>query len=140
MEKITEKKLQGLLNKPWKYGMRVVVITGYDVSEERQRVFIHTNEKENHFDRPFDSIGDFVKQLVPAEKKETQSDIMVMSATNVSTQLKGILLDNIQKVQENKEYIPQATTICNNVNSLINLTKLELSYITAAKKFKEAES
>jgi len=65
---------------------------------------------------------------------------MVMGATNVSSQLKGMLLDNNSKVMENKDYIPQATTICNNVNSLINLTKLELSYITAAKKLKEAEN
>ena len=85
MEKTIEKKLQSLLNKQWNYGMRIIVITGYDVNEKRQRVFIHTNEKENHFDRPFESVTTFIKELLPVERKESQSELMVMGATNVSS-------------------------------------------------------
>ena len=43
-----------------------------------------------------------------------------------STDLSEILLDTIQKVQKNKEYINQANAICNVVSQMINIKKLEI--------------
>ena len=139
MDKTIEKKLQSMLNKNWQYGMHVITFKGYDVNEEKERVYLHTNERDNHWDRPFDGVSDFLKQFKPvdAEGNRKQSDLMLMGSTDLTAQLKGILLDNIEKVKENRDYIPQATTINNNVNSLINLTKLQLDYVKTSQKFKE---
>ena len=76
------------------------------------------------------------------EEVETRNDVVVVVSKSgnlpvekpvkssfrgdtIST-LKDVLMDNIKKVQQSPDYIPQATTIANTVNSLVNLAKIEM--------------
>jgi hypothetical protein len=45
----------------------------------------------------------------------------------------SILKDNITKVQENKDYIPQAQAINNSINTLVNITKLRIGLLKPVK-------
>ena len=47
------------------------------------------------------------------------------------TNLKEILIDNIKNVQKNEGFIQQANAINKSVNAVINLAKLELSFLKA---------
>lgn len=42
--------------------------------------------------------------------------------------IRDILLDNIRKVQDDPKYIPQAQSVTNTVNALVNLAKTEMQY------------
>jgi len=49
--------------------------------------------------------------------------------STVNHDLKNILMDSINKVRENKDYIPQAQEVNNNVKSIIDLAKAEIEYM-----------
>lgn len=139
MKEAIEKKLQSMLNKSYKYGMRIVTFTAFRFNEEKEKVYLSTNEKVDHWERPYDSVLTFLKEFAPAEApaaQSTSSEIVVSNTSNIVDSLRGILLDNIKKVQENKEYIPQATAINNNVNSIINLSKLQMDALRMQEKIK----
>lgn len=58
-----------------------------------------------------------------------QANSLIIQKTVVGSsafELKEILMDNIKKVQGNKDYIPQAVEINNNVKSIIDLAKAEV--------------
>jgi len=71
-----------------------------------------------------------VEEVISAEelKGKDRFDLSVPDAksNDVMAQLKGILMENIKQVRDDKSYIPQAQNISKNVQTLINLTKLEL--------------
>jgi len=138
MKELIEKKLQSMLNKPLKYGIRIITMTGYRFNEEKEKVYIHTNEKSDHWERPYDAALTFLKEFAPGEPapKNTSTEIIVSNTSNITENLRNILLDNIDKVQKDKAYIPQATAINNNVNSIINLSKLQMDAIKMQEKYK----
>lgn len=51
------------------------------------------------------------------------------NAQTVFNDLSGVLLGNIQKVQKSSTYIPQAKMINKDVNSVIQLAKLQLDIL-----------
>jgi len=64
----------------------------------------------------------FVKgpaSLVPAVAPSIET-------TSLINQIKTKLLSDIDKVREDKTYIPQAKQACNTTNTLLNLVKLEV--------------
>lgn len=120
-----------MLNKQLSYGSHLLVITGYNFNEAKERVYIHTNEKESHFDRPYDGAIEFLRQFTEMKgevRRIDNNDMAIVNATSLATELKDILLDNIKRVQSNPEYVKQATVINNNVNTLVNLTKLQMAF------------
>lgn len=66
----------------------------------------------------------FVDQCIRVE--ETQALQVINKSQEDIGNLKDILMDNIKKVQENKEYINQAKVINNSVNSLMNMVSLQM--------------
>ena len=141
MQQQIEKKLQSMLNRSYMYGMRMVTITGYRFDDVKERVYIHTNEKEDHYDRTEDSVLSFLMQFEETGiTKKAESDapgaVLLAMAKNMGDSLKGVLMDNIEKVQQDPKYIEQATTINNSVNSMISLTKLQLQLYSKAQAMK----
>lgn len=127
-----QKKLQSMLNRPYKYSLRIVTITGYDINEEKGRVYIHTNEKERHWDRPFDAVLTFLREFAPSDApaaKDSSTMVAVNNTSNIVESLRQTLLENIELVKKDIGYIPQATAINNSVNSIINLSKLQMDAI-----------
>jgi len=51
--------------------------------------------------------------------------------------LRDIMLDNIKKVKESKDYIPQAKIITNSVNTLLNMAKLNIDLVKQQQKNRE---
>lgn len=73
-----------------------------------------------------------VKKQETAPTLFTSPDEMKVTLNDV----KNILMDNIKKVQEDPKYIPQANTINQSVNSLINLAKLSIQMMNQRDKLK----
>jgi len=62
-------------------------------------------------------------ELKPNKMEENEKNIVPIQQKDLSV----ILLDTIEKVQKDKNYIGQANAICNVVSQMINIKKLELA-------------
>ena len=79
----------------------------------------------------------FLECLKPIESiSDIQSPAMAMYNDNkaVFTQLRNQLLDDIEKVKNDPKYVGQAKQVSNSINSLINLTKLQIQMINVGKE------
>lgn len=135
------KKLAEMKGKTFMYAKQVHCIIDYKISEEHEKVTIKTNLTT--FDRKYESMDKFLLfwepvSSVPAVITEGGLDkqvaVFVEQEEAMSNKLIGILEDSIKKVQANKEYIPQATQINNNVNSIINIQKMKMSMVKEIRK------
>lgn len=61
-------------------------------------------------------------ELKPNKMEENKENIVPIQQKDLSV----ILLDTIEKIQNDKNYIGQANAICNVVSQMINIKKLEL--------------
>lgn len=81
-------------------------------------------------------VEEFVLNCMPVDESVSimplNSSSLALDKT-VITSLKDILMDNIQKIKDNKEYIPQAQAINDQAKSVIDLVKSEIDLIKALK-------
>lgn len=86
------------------------------------------------FEFTMTNIHDGLSAFLPVEESEAvthaaASGYQLVLSGNGAKNLKDILMDNIKKVQENKDYIPQAQEVGRNVNSIIDLAKAEIDFL-----------
>lgn len=124
-----EEALNSIKDLPFSYGNKLWKLKSFNIDEEKDRVEMFTHQG-NRYDKGFDAIDEFIKQLktvepikkesMPPQKKEgTISEIIIA--------MKDILIDDIERIKNDAKYIPQAKARNNNVNSLINLARLQLA-------------
>jgi hypothetical protein len=65
-------------------------------------------------------------EVMLVSKKEQSLPAMKSVNTDVINSLKDILISNIDKVQKDRDYVNQAKIVCNSVQGIVNLAKLEL--------------
>lgn len=74
---------------------------------------------------------------------EQGSDLLVLKEQGMpfktiigetATQLSGILMANIKKVQDDPTFVPQAKEVRDNVRELVNLARVEIDMIREARK------
>ncbi len=138
--------LEDMIGKKYNYGNSEHTIKSYRMLEDKERVYVMTDKKQ--FDRPYDSAMEFLNQLefvagrviVPSNQEKEHSTFFPERQINASVvkELKDMLLDNIRKIQENKEYIPQAEAVKSNVDCLIDLAKTEIGYMEAVVRLNKA--
>lgn len=70
----------------------------------------------------------FFLELFTLTKNENKAEVTVFVQKNRShfDDVKAIIKANIQKVQEDKTYIPQASEVNNQIKSLIEISKMEI--------------
>jgi hypothetical protein len=144
--------LYEMKGKQYMYAARTLLVKEIDVDERKEKIIIITDKKV--FDCAFDSCEEFLSNFLPLDSERKlqqptlmQSQLQTVVAENqpsppantvlviqdeyhqhstLTTDLIAILKDNISRVKENKDFIPQAQAINNNVNSIISVTKLQL--------------
>jgi hypothetical protein len=119
-------KLRKMVNKSWMYNTKLYFFE--DVRENSAgRVTLHTDRFNMNFDEEKELVK-FLQEVLPVEDKPAPATNPIQPAidNDVARQLQQILMDNIERIQQSKHYIPQAMAISKQVNTLINLTNLEL--------------
>lgn len=132
------------------YAGKQYKLIDYSVDDLRCKVSIRTDKRT--FEKTFAEAGEFLdlwqkpEEVAEQEsfKKDTPKHIPVVAPAPVVTQpapvdnslfdqnnalandLIDILKENIDKVRKDPGYIKQAQAINNNINSIINVTKLKL--------------
>jgi hypothetical protein len=135
--------LKEMKGKSFVYGETLHQLIDYSIDDVREKVTIKTDKKL--FDRNYDSVAEFLtyfklvveaetidesnqveRSIVTTNNQIVQSSAVYEEHAALAKDLIGILKENINKVRTDKNYIPQAQAINNNVNSIINVTKLQL--------------
>lgn len=132
LSKKTINQLDEMIDKTFHYGGHVICVLGYKVDEDAEKVTIRTNLKP--YTKSFESLHDFLgyfiptseMQVIPAETTKPSIDPFADTRSRADKMI-ALLEDSIEKVKVNPGYIAQATSINNNVNSIINIEKMRLA-------------
>lgn len=140
MNRQTEKRLQSKLNKNLIYGKRIINITGYEVRNDR--VFLEIDRVAGAIDRPTSDVDAFLNML-----QEVKSEDMEVTVANTHKQVsnitedvetfKDIIKENIRKIQEDAKYAQTANAINKQINSYVNVTKMQLDILKTIKDLNE---
>jgi tRNA A37 threonylcarbamoyltransferase TsaD len=65
---------------------------------------------------------------VPAIPKNQENELFKQTQ-NTFSELSTMLMDDIKKVREKPEYVSQAKQVCNSVNAMVNMTKLQMQIL-----------
>lgn len=119
-------KLEKLVGKEFIYQQNNIRIKDYYAEEENGSFKIITDGKPITVKEA--DIASFLERLLPVEEPATQaiSTEVVQGTNELMNTLQQTLLDNINKVQNDKEYIKQANVVNSSVNALIGMAKLQL--------------
>lgn len=91
---------------------------------------LNTKDKESN-----QETVEAVEMETPKPKSETGVVVYQPSFSSANfSDLREILMANIKKVQTEKEYLPQAVAVRDNVQSIIELTKNEIEYVKTLNK------
>jgi hypothetical protein len=133
---VIKEQLECMVGYKYKYGGRIHELKSYHILKDTEMVQLQTNIK--FFERPFDSVMEFLNKFEPLEETGMQTvdkDVVAVPVMQINSkviaQLKDVLMENIASVKANKEFIPQATAVKLNVDSIIDLAKIEVSYMEA---------
>jgi hypothetical protein len=123
-------KLKELIGKSFLY--KGIEITINDVKLVSTTYVVKTNKRAyNFFENEVDMFISELKNVpIQVKKHELKANKTEENEkNNVPIQQKDlsvILLDTIEKIQNDKEYVQQANAICNVVTQMINVKKLEI--------------
>ena len=116
--------LDGMKNKLWLYKSQYHKISSYRINENRLLIATDKTVLEFDFDDKNGSLDEIVKQFLPVEENDK---MVILSKTFKNMpNLAETLLKNIEKIKKDKDFIPQANAIKSQVDSILNLAKLEL--------------
>lgn len=123
--KATE-KLNKTLGKNFLYLGANILIQNYSKKDDKIRVI--TDKRDYNLTE--EELTTFLNDLQPVDNSVA---IVPQAAAILNTSglsdLQNILLDNIKKVQGNKEYIPQASEIQAQVKTFIDLVKVQVDCV-----------
>lgn len=103
--------------------------------EEKGKITIVTNSEwleTTVFDIQvfLESFTEIPQDSVPIYKPEQKLPVLKTVNNETPSKLCEILLDNIEKVKNDRDYIPQASAISNAAQVIINLARLEIEMRT----------
>ena len=126
-----ESTLNGMKGKVYMHGTINKTILRFNVDDQNVRVITDVDDIIIPIDQFKLQLQDFLPvddtHLPAVANKAVQTTVIGSSAM----ELKNILMDNIRKVQSDKEYIPQAEAVNANVKSIIDLAKAEIDLVKA---------
>ena len=124
-----QEKLESMKGKTFMRNGRYHTVLSWQIKDDKLTVATDNGWLEFTIDKAEKALSEFL----PVHANNQKLAITVMPKNGELQNLKEIILDNIQKVKEDKDYIKQAEAINKSIGTLINMAKLELSYIKAIK-------
>lgn len=129
MNTINTTKLEKLIGQDIAYNQYVYHIK--EVEKQAESVVLYTDSKPIilHSDAQVQFFLDDIQPVqLPAKKNGNQHPAQPqIIGADVLHQLRNVLIENIQRVKDDKDYIPQANAVAKQVNTLIQLTHMEIT-------------
>lgn len=119
-------QLKAMTGKSWMYKTRMVKILSHQQKGEAVVIVTDKDWIETDTINLTTMLGEFlaVEQGDDPALENTSLQVIQNTRSGLS-ELRSVLMDNIKTLQGNKEFIPQAKAINNNINTMINMVKLE---------------
>jgi hypothetical protein len=134
-------RLNKAIGTPFNYKGKNIVIDKF--KEVGANVVVFVDE------RPFNNlleseVEDFLENLRPPLEKELtptqvgvpENKLKVFEPTKENEVVKKTLLETLERVKDNKDYIPQAQAVCAVVSQIVNVQKTEIQMLSIINKFK----
>lgn len=131
------KSLNNLVGKEWMYRQEIVRVKNWMFNDE-QTVITMALEGKGYIKFNSSELGAKLKEFLPVSSSEKKQAIVKVAETDKELQLsfglesnvfndaKAIIIDTIQKVRVDKEYLPQAQAINQGVLALMDIMKTEV--------------
>lgn len=126
-------KLVSMVRKEWMFNTNVYAFEL--VEGEDYPVVLKTNKRDFEFGCDAE-IRFFIEACLPVDQEDSGQAKQVAIPTeqnDLFLKLSEVLLDNIEKVQDDEAYIRQASVISKQVQTMINLTNMKMNIIKASK-------
>lgn len=126
-----QKKLDSLVGESWLYNGRVVEVKGINRNDGQIRIV----NQGNTIIFPEEKAEEKMEEFLPVEHEkegagEEKLALQVFQKDGQQMEsLEDLLMENIQKIKKDPEYLPQAKAITNNVNSLLNINKQKIQML-----------
>lgn len=130
-----EARLSSLLNKGIILDGKSGKLLRYTLGEKTMKLTLDTQDIVILNEDIEDSMERIQTQALVARPEVTQTSVI----QRTGSRLEKILMDNIQKVQQDKDYIPQAREVNTNIKSLIDLAKTEVEYMKTLAYFNKGK-
>ena len=119
-------QLKDMVGKTWLYKTNQVRILSFRHKEESITIVTDKDWVETTVYGLAELLKDFLEVSQEDSPALENTSLQVIANTrNGLSELRSVLMDNIKTLQGNKEFIPQAKAINNNINTMINMVKLE---------------
>lgn len=143
-------KLESMLDKTYYYRGKPAVIKSFDNSKDEFELLIEIEGKPQKFVKHNEtSLGLFLSnfsevEVVEADQEPPKADHQTVPAVvrantperqlyeqnrETFSSLSQMLLNDIEKVRTDPSYVPQAKQVCNTVNAIVNMTRLQLQLV-----------
>ena len=120
-----EARLKGMIGNTYMLNTQCFKFLNYEVSGNQ--FLIGTDKKILRFD--IDQAHQAIERFLPTDPEDKPNAQVVqfqMTSLEGAGEIKRIIMDNIAKIKENREYIPQAAAINDNVKTLLDFAKTEI--------------
>lgn len=127
-------KIQQIKGGTYIYNTRRYTIN--DVVIENDTVYISTDSKI--IKKSLSEISDFLENILPCDMSQESNEIAKAQGNQIAqsfgfAKLTDIIYDNIDKIQQNASYIPQAQAINEQVETIVNIAKTQIEAIKIIK-------
>ena len=112
-------RLEKMKGKRFLYHAKMQTVLNYQVNKDE--VIIATDFQIKTID--IEKIDEELNQFLPVQDSV---EVSMFRKNKTIPDLADIVMSNIKKIQEDKEYIPQAKAIHDGIKTLVNMAKLDL--------------
>jgi hypothetical protein len=123
--------IENLKSKKWLYNGKPVAVDSHQKVEDQYVFCLSDGTVVKCFVQNLEATLE--EKFIPLPS-HSQTPAKVGALSDTLVQLKDILMDNIKKVQEDKEYITQAKEVNNSIKEVVNLAKLDIEYTKLSKE------
>ena len=136
---ITE-KLDAIVGKEVNYKGKNITIEKWKLVNG-VNIVIYTPSPLNFLESEITEFLESLYEPITKEKKVTEvlvpkNELVHFESTSDNKIIKESLMDALQKVKDNPEYINQAKSVCEIVNSMVNIQKNEIQMLSIINKYK----
>lgn len=115
-------RLESMVGKTYLYHAQYHKILSYKVDGDKITIVTHK--------KWFDISNKDLNQFLPTSSENGTTSLQVLPKDReFLASLSATIKDNIEQVKKDKSYIPQANSINNSINTLVNLAKIELQML-----------
>jgi hypothetical protein len=138
-------RLDAIVGKTFNYNGKKIIIDKYKIVNAGTNIIVFTPQPINFLPSEIDNFLNNLSEVSKIQNIPTKTifssevnmnKILDFEPSPENRIIKDTLLETLRKVKDDATYIPQAKTVCEVVNSLIDVQKNEIQMLSVINKYK----